>query len=264
MVDCHAAAGTLDALVSGKRASPRHAVRLDAQVRAARGEFPARVLDLSLDGALLSIPLGALGGEPGQPLGPAEQFALLEGHFRDSFDLHVPSCGVVMEAQVIRLLVTGEDSGALGLGCRFVVPLSDAQQAKLGILQSQDSELLGWGEASLLHDIRLAARPECPVAALLVDQDEALTGPLFLGPVAALGKRAMIVRLWDVSSETALAALSAPGVRVRVQRGAKTLHASPCAPVSTRYIDSPRPGVEVLLACGDAVPRAVRKLFRRA
>ena len=51
--------GSLDALVSGKRSSPRHAVELQAVVKAVRGSFHARVLDLSLDGARLSIALDA-------------------------------------------------------------------------------------------------------------------------------------------------------------------------------------------------------------
>ena len=66
--------GSLDALVSGKRASPRHAVRIAAVVKAARGEFEAQLMDLSLDGALVRIPIEELGGVPGEPLGPAEQF----------------------------------------------------------------------------------------------------------------------------------------------------------------------------------------------
>jgi len=255
--------GSLDALVSGKRASPRHAVRIAAVVKAARGEFEAQLMDLSLDGALVRIPIEELGGVPGEPLGPAEQFGLLEGYFRDSFDVHVPSCGVVVEAQVVRLVVTTDQDDEVELGCRFVHPLSEGQQVKLG-MHADDAELMGWGEATLLHDIRWVADAARPVSSLLVDESEDACGPLFVGPVTAIGKRAILVRLWGLEPEAAVEALAGPGMRARVMRGTTTLYESPCEPVSARYIDTPRPGVEVLLACGDAIPRPVRKRFKRA
>ncbi|MDA1194581.1 MAG: PilZ domain-containing protein [Planctomycetota bacterium] len=149
---------TLDALVSGKRASPRRPVHLDAVVKAARGEFRGVLLDLSKDGALLSIPITELNLGTEGPLGPAEQFGVLEGHFRDSFDIHVPSCGVVAESQVVRLLVSMEHSEDLAMGCRFVQTLSPAQQAKLGLLDATDA-LTPWNEAILQHDLRWAADP---------------------------------------------------------------------------------------------------------
>ena len=255
--------GSLDALVSGKRASPRHDVSLPAVVKAVRGQFHARLLDLSLDGARVAIPIEELGGTPGEPLGPAEQFGLLEGHFRDSFDIHVPDAGVVMEAQVVRLVVTADDEDEVELGCRFVQSLTEGQQVKLG-LQGGDDALLGWGEATLLHDIRWVADPARPVSLMLVDDSEGACGPLFVGPVTAIGKRALLVRLWGLEPDAAVAALAGPGVRARVLRGMKALQESPCEPVSVRYIDTPRPGVEVLLALGDALPRSVRKRFTRA
>lgn len=255
--------GSLDALVSGKRSSPRHAVEFQAVVKAVRGSFHARVLDLSLDGARLSIALDELGGEPGKPLGPAEQFGLLEGHFRDSFDVHVPSAGVVMEAQVVRLVVTAEDEDEVELGCRFVQSLTEKQQRELG-LHAESDELLGWNEATQLHDIAWIADTTRPVTSLLVDDGEGTCGPLFVGPVTALGKRAILVRLWGLEPDAAVAALSGPGVRARLLRGTKKLYESPCEPVSARYIDTPRPGVELLLALGDALPRSVRKRFTRA
>ena len=255
--------GNLDALVSGKRAAPRHAVELPALVKAIRGEFEARIVDLSIDGALVAIPLEALGGTPGQPLGPAEQFGLLEGHFRDSFDVHVPDRGVVVEAQVVRLVVTAERDDEVELGCRFVQSLTEAQQAKLG-MHADDDGLMPWGEATLLHDIRWVADPARPVTTLLVDDSEGACGPLFVGPVTAIGKRAILVRLWGLEPEAAVEALAGPGVRTRVMRGMTRLYESPCEPVSVRYIDSPRPGVELLLAVGDALPRPLMKRFKRA
>lgn len=255
--------GSLDALVSGKRASPRHAVNLSAVVKAVRGEFRARMIDLSMDGALVAIPLEELGGTPGEPLGPAEQFGLLESHFRDSFDIHVPAAGVVMEAQVVRLVVTADRDDEVGIGCRFVQSLTEAQQAKLG-MDTGDDDLMGWGEATLLHDIRWSADPARPVTSLLVDDSEGTSGPLFVGPVTAIGKRAILVRLWGLEPNAAIETLAGPGVRARIMRGRTVLLESACEPVSVRYIDTPRPGVELLLAVGDDLPRALKKRFKRA
>lgn len=254
--------GSLDALVSGKRASPRHAVALPAVVKAVRGEFPGHMLDLSLDGARITIAVEALGGTPGEPLGPAEQFGLLEGHFRDSFDIHVPSCGVAMEAQVVRLVVTADDEDSVELGCRFVQSLTENQQRKLG-LRGDDDALLGWADATHVHDMRWVAKPAEPVTGLLVDESEAQSGPIFLGPVSALGRRAIIVRLWGLEPEAAVGALSGPGVRARLMKGTTVLVEADCEPVTARYIDSPRPGVEVLLALSTALPRAVRRHYRK-
>lgn len=256
--------GSLDALVSGKRESPRHRVAYEAIVKGARAEFPARMLDLSLDGALISIPLEALDGTPGEPLGPAEQFGLLEGHFREPFDIHVPSCGVVMEAQVVRLLVSADEGEDVSFGCRFAHTLTESQQRKLGLRREDEDALMPWGEATLLHDIRCGAREDRPVSAMLAAEGDAILGPRFLGQVTAIGRRAILIRLPGLDREEAVGALAAPGIRARILHGSRELCESSCEPISLRYIDAPRPGVEVLLALADRLPRAVRTHFARA
>ena len=255
--------GTLDALVSGKRASPRHAVSLAARVKAVHGAFEGRLLDLSIDGARVAIPVTELGGTAGEPLGPAEQFGLLERHFRDAFDIHVPSCGVAMEAQVVRLVVTAEDQDSVELGCRFVQSLTDHQQKQLG-LPTHVEPLPAWGESLLLHDVRWAADPARPVGGLIVDGSEGTSGPRFLGAVSAIGRRAVLVQIAGLHPEEAVSELAGPGLRVRLVRGTTALGELACEPVTARYLDTPRPSVELLLALSDALPRAVRKHFARA
>jgi hypothetical protein len=255
-------AGSLDALVAGKRATPRVPVRMAAVIRTAREELAAVVHDVSRDGALLGLPLSALCEGDG-PVGPAEQFALLERHFRESFDLLLPGQGVVVEAQVVRLVLTADASDALALGCCFVEPLGEEQQRALGLRDDEAGERASWGEATLEHGLRRVADPARPVSALLLDGTSAQAGPLHLGPVAAIGRDVLLVKLWGVSAEAVAPALAAGGF-ARVLRGSGVLLETPVELLATRYTDAPRPGLDVLLRCPDGVPRAVRRCFRRA
>lgn len=255
-------AAALDALVSGKRRVERRPVLLPARVRGVHAEFDGSVHDLSMDGALVRVPISTI-SDSDEPLGPAEQFALLERHFRDSFDLQFTGSDVVVEAQVVRLLVTADDDGELALGCSFVQPLSEGQQRTLGLLD-EDGGLPGWGEATLQHELRWSADPARPTAAFLLDETAGVAGPLFVGPVTALGRSTLLVRLRGSSREEVQLHLGDGPVELRVMRGSKALFVTPVELVTTRYSDTPPPGVDVLLACADPVPRAVRKHFRRA
>ena len=258
-----ASAASLDALVAGKRAAPRRLVDVSARVKGLQGEYPAQIHDLSADGALISIPVRALGHEDGESLGPADQFALLEQHFRDSFDLVVPARGVVMEARVVRMVVSSADTDEVALGCCFIEPLTEAQQEKLGLIEMPAAGLVPWGEGTLTHPLTHAADPSRPITVLLSDDDDARRGPLHLGPLAALGRRGFVARLWDATRERVAAEIGG-GVVARVMRGTKVLWEAPVALRATRYIDTPRAGVEILLVAETSLPRAVRKHFRRA
>jgi len=255
------ASARLDMLVSGKRRVDRLPVRLPVSLRGVQGEFEGTVHDLSMDGALVHVPVAALsGGEA--PLGPAEQFALLERHFRDSFDLQFEGRDVVVEAQVVRLLVSPDAQVELALGCSFVHPLSEHQQTQLG-LRDTSGDLLGWGEATLHHDLRWAADPARPVAAFLLNDVAVGTGPRFVGPVRALGRCALLVRLAGVAREDVVRDLGG-GTGVRVLRGARELCSAEVELVAVRYSDTPAPGTEILLATSVGLPRSLRRHFRRA
>lgn len=256
-------AASLDALVAGKRAAPRLQVRIEARVKGLQGEYPCVIHDLSQDGALVAIPVAALGHESEEPLGPADQFALLEEHFRDSFDLQMTSCGVVVEAQVVRMVVTAEQTDDIALGCCFLEPLSEVQRQKLGLMDALDGELASWGDATLAEPLTHAADPARPVTALLSDGDWERAGPLHLGPVAAVGRRGLVLQMWGKTREQVVGQVR-EGVGVRILHGTKQLFAGGVSLVATRYIDTPRPGVEALFICRAKLPRAVRRLFRRA
>ncbi len=255
-------AAALDALVSGKRRVERRPVLLPARVRGVHAEFDGTVHDLSMDGALVRVPIHDI-SDAGQPMGPAEQFALLERHFRDSFDLQFTDCDVAVEAQVVRLLVTADDDGELALGCSFVQPLSEGQQRSLGLLD-EHGDMPAWGEATLQHELRWSADPARPTAAFLLDETAGVAGPLFVGPVTALGRSTLLVRLRGSSREEVQLHLGDGPVELRVMRGAKALFTTPVRLVTTRYSDTPAPGVDVLLTSDEPVPRSVRKHFKRA
>ncbi len=253
-------AASLDALVSGKRRAARMPARLPVTLRGVQGEFAGTVRDLSMDGALVHVSVEALSGDT-EPLGPAGQFALLERHFRDSFDLAFEGCDVVAEAQVVRLLVSPADEVELALGCRFVEPLGEGQQRQLGLLGNAGG-LLGWGEAALAYELRWAAHPAWPVTAFLLDGRAEAMGPRLVGGVRALGHRALLIRLAGASREDAVGGLG-DGVAVRVLRGARELCCVEMALVAARYSDTPAPGTEIMLASAALLPRSLRRHFRR-
>lgn len=256
----------LDALVSGKRRVPRIVSRLPVRVKGVHDDFEGVVHDISVDGALVRIPIEEIAGAPSGPLGPAEQFALLERHFRDSFDLCFLSCDVIVEAQVVRLLVSSEDddlrSPELALGCRFVSPLTSVQQSALSVF-GECPGLEAWGEAAAQHDLRWAADPARPVTAFLLDSGDKLVGPPFVGRVRSLGRSALTVRLRGATRTDARVQLGDGPIPLRVLRGARELLQVEATLVTARYSDQPSPGVEVLLATDAPIPRAVRRHFRR-
>ncbi len=260
-------AAGLEALIAGKRRVPRTQVQLPVRVKGVHGEFEGEVHDISMDGALVRLPISGLTGSPDTPLGPAEQFALLERHFRDSFDLRFLSCEVIVEAQVVRLLVgTPEeisDEPQLALGCRFVSPLTVRQQEDLGLFGTGPG-LEAWGEATARHAMRHASDPARPVMAFLFDGHEGTVGPRFVGLVRAIGRTALTVRIHGVSREEVRDLMSGGQVPTRVLRGARELFDADLEFVTARYCDRPSPGVEVLLAAKSALPRSVRRNFRKA
>ncbi len=256
----------LDALVSGKRRVPRIVSRLRIRVKGVHGDFEGMVHDISVDGALVRIPVSEIEGAPKGALGPAEQFALLERHFRDSFDLCFLSCDVIVEAQVVRLLVSSEEDAhgepELALGCRFVSPLTPAQQSAIRVF-GECAELEAWGEAAARYDLRWAADLARPVTAFLLDSDDKLVGPPLMGRIRALGRSALTVRLRNASRTEARMQLGDGPIPVRILRGARELMVLEATFVTARYSDQPSPGVEVLLASNIPMPRSVRRLFRR-
>ena len=255
----------LDALVSGKRRVPRVAVQLSARIKAAHGEFEASVHDLSPNGALVLVPVSELPDAPEGPLGPAQQFAVLEHHFRDSFDLSFVGRGIVVETQVVRMLVSadGPENEELALGCQFVSPLTARQQDQLGLLQS-GSELESWGEAIARHEVYLTSDPARPVAALLLEERAGVAGPPYVGAVRGVGPKALTVRLVGVTRSEAREHMGRAPVYVRILRGPRELHAVHAELIEVCYSDEPAPGVEMLFATRAALPRAVRRNFREA
>ncbi|MDJ0520517.1 MAG: PilZ domain-containing protein [Planctomycetota bacterium] len=255
----------LDALVSGKRRVPRIVSRLPVRVKGVHGEFEGMVHDISVDGALVRIPVAEIDGAPSGPIGPAAQFELLERHFRDSFDLCFIPSDVIVEAQVVRLLVSSDEDEVsapeLALGCRFVSPLTPRQQSQLDVFGDCPG-LEPWGQAATRHDLCRAANPSKPVTAFLQDGAEDLAGPRFVGRVRAIGRAALTVRLPGATRSRARTQLGDGPFSVRIMRGSRELLAVDAQLVTARYSDQPTPGCEVLLATGKPLPRAVRRLFR--
>jgi len=255
----------LDALVSGKRRTPRRAISLPVRLRGAHGEFVAVTFDVSKDGALLQMQDSELTGTGHGPLDAAEQFALTERHFRESFDIEFIDARVVVEAQLMRLSLGTNGTGTLGLGCRFVHPLGPKRLRAIGLLESDtDDEPQGdWEVAIALHDLRLRARAGRPVTALLFDEVGVVSGPLHMGRVEAIGGSALVVRLDGVEWVDLAKDIPGEDLHVCLQRGKKVLLEVRAHCLAVRYADGPNPGAEVLLELSSKLPWGVRRFFRR-
>ncbi|MDA1194580.1 MAG: hypothetical protein O2894_05290 [Planctomycetota bacterium] len=74
----------------------------------------------------------------------------------------------------------------------------------------------------------------------------------------------MLVRLFGEAREELLRTLQEPFVAARLMHGTRALLEAQTTVVTARYVDAPRPGVEVLLSTDGPLPRRVRRVFRRA
>lgn len=256
----------LDALVSGKRRSPRRAVALPVRIKGAHGEFAAVTVDVSRDGALLRMQETELTGEGRGPLDAAEQFALTERHFRETFDIEFTEELVVVEAQLMRLCLGANDVGTLGLGCRFVYPLGTRRRTALGLTDmDEDDDAQGdWEVAARLHDLRMRPRGTRPITALLFDDVGAVSGPVHLGRVVEAGQQALVVRLDGVEWVDVAQDIPGEDLLVCLQRGTRGILDARAHCVAVRYADGPKPGAEILLELTAKLPWGVRRFFGRA
>ena len=256
----------LDALVAGKRVAPRRPVALPVRIKGAHEEFVAEARDLSSGGALLLVTVEALTGDPEQGLDASGQFALVDRQFSQNFDIQFLSAPVVVEAQLVRLNLDTDVEGHVGLGCRFVHPLTGKQARALGLTSTSAEKQPGddWDVSTGVHDVNRVARAKLPTGALLVDDHEERTGPIFLGRVVAAGRAAVVARLDGVDVQDAGDRLRTAGLRLRLLVGSEDLQELPVECVATRYVDAPRPGTEVLLALPERLKRGVWKRFQNA
>jgi len=249
-------------LLAGKRISSRLPISLPVRIKALHAEFDAWVEDLSPEGAHLRLEKSSLLEEGEAVPGAAEQLALVEKHFRASFDLHFHPALVVVEAELRRLTLGTDGSPCLGLGCHFIHPLSETQQRKLGLGVAEGFSAL-WEEAFAQAQLTYVADPSRPVAGLLLDDYAIVRGPLLLGRLTRLGRRTLVLHVQGTAPTVVAAGLTGGHPRLRLLRGAHELATVAVHCLALRYVDAPRPGTEALLELPGRPPRALRRLFGR-
>jgi hypothetical protein len=252
----------LDALLSGKRLSRRRDVEMPVRIKAVRREFEALARDLSEGGVLLEVSHEELAGAPGAALGPAEQFDLIETHFRDSFDVQFTRQGVVVETTLVRMSVRPEAPNAVYFGCEFTHPLSEDLQSRLGV-PIPHVGVPAWNKVPHLKDLP-PGMPEQPMHLLVFDGANNVAGPRYMGPIVAIGGDALVLRVENTSCEDVTHGLAGRELRIQVMRGARTLWASAATLLATRFVDGPRQGAEVALSTRERPTRKVRRLLRRS
>jgi len=231
------------------------------RIKGSQREFKAVSKDISMQGALILLPEEHLAAGDDGPLDAAAQFRLLDRHLGENFDIQFCAARMVVEARLTRFTLTTDRDGFLGLGCHFLYPLSEKQACALGLREEQELTDPEWEVSVCLLDVRRDSDPARPLTALLLDANEAVSGPAFLGPVLQAGRRALVVRLDGVSPDQARERLSDSELRVCLTRGTKRLLEVPADFVAVRYVDGARPGTDVLLALSQRLPRAAWRHF---
>lgn len=253
----------LAAFLSGKRASPRHLVSLDAVLLGPEVEVPVRLVDVSIGGTLIAIREVDM---PGCDLDdPMRHLAVIERHFRDGFDLRILEAGVVVEADLIRLTLRPGEEGSVFLGCRFRAPLSKRQQHELGIAAEEMQDVdMAWDQDFVSSGPSWVPGPGSTRWIMLYDGSADLAGPRFVAEVRSLGKKALIVHLAGADLADVGDRLSdASWIGFRMMRGSKSLWQSQARLVGARYVETGVPGVELCLETRLAPPRAARRGYRK-
>jgi hypothetical protein len=252
----------LDAMLSGKRRHLRRRLDLPLRIKGVHREFEGRARDLSEGGALIELTQAELAGEPGASLRPAEQLALIETHFRDSFDVQFPEQGVVIEAALVRMTVRPDAPELLLLGCQFAYPISENLQMRLGA-PPPALGLPAWEQVEELERLTHVGDPAQPASLLVFDGTEEQAGPNALGTLTGLFGRALVARIGGTTCDDLTGRLAGRDLCAQVRRGARVVWEGPAKLLALRFRDDHGGSVEIALACDRAPGRRVRRLLRK-
>lgn len=253
-----ASSAVLDPLrvfLSGKRSSARLSVDLPVRLGGRLGPLDGGTVDVSAGGALLYLPLGALGPVEGA----GDLFARVEANLGGGFDLRFAQAGVVLESEVVRLVMPPDDPSHLYLGVRFPHAPTPAQLAALG-LGGRAPE----ADASLpLEALPLVPRPGRRTRALLCGRAPGEAESWFQGEAVALGARALGLRLERAPTADLSRWLGAGPMETILFQAGLPVWRSPADLLAVRCMDRPSGTVEAGLLLAGAPPRRVRRAFRR-
>ncbi len=257
----------LRAFLSGKRKSERHVVSLPVTVSGVKRECEATAVDLSNGGVLLSLSEQELRQASARRNNGYLQ--AIQDNFRDGFDVHFPSCRVVVEAELVRMSVQPGEDGLVFLGCRFRHALSMDQRTRLGlagtVITKEGVDVLPtWLEVAPMEHMPYEPRPGRQTYALVYDRSDGLSGPRYAARVTGLGEAAVCIRIDHVELSNVTQRLgNGSQFRVSIVQGNKQLWASDATLVAARYLDTPGGGVEVALLADEPPGRNVTKHFRK-
>lgn len=242
--------------LSGKRIHKRYVVSIPVVIGGATGRFKARATDLSIGGAQITMTEKALGNVMGDA---HDVLGAVSACLADGFDVHFGEQGLVLEAELVRLSVEPDTTGVFLAGCRFVEALTEGQQIALGLKKDTSSTL----EEAPLEPTPFVAGEGRALSILLYGQDAALVGPRFVGRIAGYDKQRLTLDIGGTDPRELREALGEGVFAVAIADPRGGLWHASARLHRLQFDDHCSGGVAVALQLDEALPRALRRTFRR-